>query len=128
VFHLLPGDSAVGGTKYCGRLGKSDVVVLHLKVASTIRGCEEYGVMILFSMDLSARSRTNLVKTSYLLRVDSATAACLLPDVVPFQLSTPSPARDVLPMCVCVCVCPYVCAVHSRLVQVLPEVRLVFTL
>ncbi len=27
------------------------------------------------------------------------TVACLLPDAVPFQLSTPSLARDVLPMC-----------------------------
>jgi hypothetical protein len=40
VFHPLQVDGAVGGTKHCGRLGKSDVVVLHLKVASTIRGCE----------------------------------------------------------------------------------------
>jgi hypothetical protein len=78
-----------------------------------------------FLHDLSARSRTNLLqKTSCLLRVDSAikrndlanktkaclvwgvytTAVCLLPDVVPFQLSTPSPVPDVLPTCVCVCV------------------------
>jgi hypothetical protein len=39
VFYLLPVDST-GGTKHGGRCGKSDVVVLHLKVASTICGCE----------------------------------------------------------------------------------------
>jgi len=32
----------------CGRLGKSDVVVLHLKVASTIRGCKACGVIITY--------------------------------------------------------------------------------
>jgi hypothetical protein len=26
VFHLLPVDSSVGGTKHCGHLGKSDIV------------------------------------------------------------------------------------------------------
>jgi hypothetical protein len=34
---------------YCGGLGESDVV-LHLKVASTIRRCEACGVMLFFSM------------------------------------------------------------------------------
>jgi hypothetical protein len=29
VFHLLPVDSAVGGTKHYSRLEKSDVVMLH---------------------------------------------------------------------------------------------------
>jgi len=56
---------------YCGGLGESDVV-LHLKVASTIRRCEACGVMLFFSMNLSAWSCTNLVKPSCLLQVDSA--------------------------------------------------------
>jgi hypothetical protein len=50
VFHLLPVDSAVGGTKYLRSSWKSDVLVLHLKVASLIRVCEACEVMISFSM------------------------------------------------------------------------------
>jgi hypothetical protein len=71
TLHLLPVKSAVGRTKDCGRHGKSDVVVLHFKAASIIRGCEAE-INNAFLHDLSARSRTNLVKTSCLLRVDSA--------------------------------------------------------
>jgi hypothetical protein len=71
VFYLLLVDSAVGGTKYCNRLGKSDVIELHLKVASTIRGCEAYGVIILFSMG-SVCPEPYELKILCLLRVDSA--------------------------------------------------------
>jgi hypothetical protein len=65
VFHLLPVDSAVGGTKYYGRLGKSDV-----EYNPWMRGMWNDDT---FLHDLSARSRINLLqKTSCLLRVDSA--------------------------------------------------------
>ena len=70
VFYLLLVDSAVGGTKYCSRRGKSDVIELHLKVASTIRGCEAYGVTILFSME-SVCPEPYELKTLCLLRVET---------------------------------------------------------
>jgi hypothetical protein len=44
----------------------------------------------------------SLVSRSVSLPAIYTTAACLLPDAVPFQLSTPSLARDVLPVCVSV--------------------------
>jgi hypothetical protein len=92
VFHLLPVDSAVGGTKHCGRLGQSDAVVLHLKVASSIRGCEACGVMILFSMIcLSGAVRTYCSE-----------------NIVPVISTLPRqlPTRP--------CVCPYIRAVHHQ--------------
>jgi hypothetical protein len=69
VFYLLLVDSAVGGTKYCSRGGKSDVIELHLKVASTIRGCEAYGVILLSSMG-SVCPEPYELKILCLLRVD----------------------------------------------------------
>jgi hypothetical protein len=84
VPHAVPGilppvDSAVGGTKHCGYLGKSDGV-LHLKAASIICGCEACKVII-FLLDLSSWSRTHQANTARtlrmtwpnLLQVDSAT-------------------------------------------------------
>jgi hypothetical protein len=40
--------SAIGRTKHYGCLGKLDVVMLYLKVASTIYSCKAYRVIILF--------------------------------------------------------------------------------
>jgi hypothetical protein len=53
------------------------------------------------------RLSTQIFETSSQLRLESVpppaiytTVACLLPDVVPFQLPTLSPARDILPVSV----------------------------
>jgi hypothetical protein len=81
VFHLLPVDSAVSGPSTAVVLQM--FVVLYLKVAMVAR-------------HVATISRT---KTS-MFRLRSIHHR-LLPDVVPFQLSTPSPARDVILMCVC---------------------------
>ena len=92
VFHLLPVDSAMGGTKHCGHLGKSDVVVWPLKVASTIRDCEACGVMILFSLHClpgAVRPSGNIVPAESIPKTKACfvcevytTSACLLPDVI----------------------------------------------
>jgi hypothetical protein len=99
VFHLLPVDSAVGGTKHCGRLG-----------------CEACGVTILVSIYClpGTAEPYDLVEPSCLLRVDSASKRNKSRTRRKHVSSEKSNHR----VCVCVCPCPYVCTVHSRLVQV----------
>jgi hypothetical protein len=95
--------------KRCGRdqalrlFWKSDIVVLHLKVASIIRGYEACGVMILFSMPGAE-------------------------NIVPAISTLHSLASSRRPTHVCVCVCVRTSARCSHLVQMQPEVRLAFSL
>jgi len=62
MHHLLPVVSLVGGTRFCDRLGNSDVIVWYLKVATIICGCEACRVII-FLLDLSSWSCMIQVKT-----------------------------------------------------------------
>lgn len=81
MFHLLPVDSAMGGTKHCGRLEKPIVAVLHLKVASTICGCEVCAVDDTFLYDLA-----ELVILYALLNTPFSTT----PKITTAQVSLPS--------------------------------------
>jgi hypothetical protein len=91
------------------------------------------------SLCVEARLLTQIFDTSSQLRLEECSTSCKLIGLwagpstavvvenrMLYHFNSPLPASPRPPTHVCVC--PYVCAVHSRLVQVQPEVRLAFTL